>query len=333
MLRCRAALLAVLALVAIIGCNSEKVPNNGSDQGASYVHFIIPNGAGSGVDTTARTVGNALVSAGLLEKSSFQNIPGGGGSKATAHLIETSKRQPNSILITSTPSIIRALQGVFPHTYKDLTPVASIIGDYGAVVVRSDSDFETWEDVLSVFRKDPKSLRVAGGSVRGGMDHLIIASAIKAAGELPEDIRYVSYDGGGKAFVSLLSGETNILSTGLGEALGRYQQGQIRILAVAADKKLTKFPAIPTFRELGYDVVFVNWRGFFAAPDTSTEFIQSYVAILSRMYDTDEWARAREANGWSDLFRTEEKFSEFLLQQEMEIASLMEDVGVANVAN
>ena len=170
-----------------------------------------------------------------------------------------------TLLVNSTPILIRSLQKVFPHTFRDLTPVAAVIADYGVFATRPDSEFQRWEDVVAAFRANPRQLRVGGGSGRRSMDGLVAALAFKAAGGDPKALRYIPYDGGGKALAGLLSGETEILSTGLGEALEQYKAGQVRILAITAEKRSASVPDIPTLKELGYDAIFVNWRGFFGA--------------------------------------------------------------------
>ena len=56
----------------------------------------------------------------------------------------------------------------------------------------------------------------------------------------------------------LLSGDTQILSTGFGEALGLANQGQVRILAVTSDERLSQAPDVPTVKEAGIDVTFAS---------------------------------------------------------------------------
>ena len=84
------------------------------------VHFLIPGGAGGGWDGTARGVGEALKKSGLVKETSFENMSGGGGGKAIAYIIETAKKQKNTLLVNSTPIVIRSLQGVFPQSFRDL---------------------------------------------------------------------------------------------------------------------------------------------------------------------------------------------------------------------
>lgn len=156
----------------------------------------------------------------LVGNASYQNLSGGGGGKAIAHLIETADRQQDTLMINSTPIVIRSLSGVFPQSFRDLTPVAEIVSDYGAFVVAGDSKYTSWEQVVADFKANPKQIKIAGGSARGSMDHLVAAAAFKGQGLDPKEVRYVAYDAGGSAMTALLSGETQVLSIRSGRSAG-----------------------------------------------------------------------------------------------------------------
>jgi len=299
----------------------------GNAMALDKLHFLIPGGAGGGWDSTARGTGEALSKAGLVDSLSYENMSGGGGGKAIAHLIETAGQQNDTLMVNSTPIVIRSLSKVFPQSFRDLTPVAATIGDYGAFVVRNDSPYTSFNQVVADFRENPRSVKIAGGSARGSMDHLVAAQAFKAAGGDPRRVKYVAYDGGGKAMASLLSGETAVLSTGLSEALSLVEAGQVRILAMTGDERSVAAPAVPTLRELGYDAVFVNWRGFFAAPGISDAQKAEFVSTLDAMYETQAWADVRDRYGWSEIFRPDAKFVSFLESQEQSVGALMRELG------
>ena len=91
------------------------------------IHFLIPGGAGGGWDRTARGVGQALTESGLIKLARYENMSGGGGARGIAHVIELAA--PDMLLVNSTPIVIRSLQGIFPQSFRDLTPIASAIGD------------------------------------------------------------------------------------------------------------------------------------------------------------------------------------------------------------
>ncbi|MCG7499533.1 tripartite tricarboxylate transporter substrate binding protein [Vibrio sp. Of7-15] len=291
------------------------------------LHFLIPGGAGGGWDMTARGTGDALIKSDLVEQVSFQNLSGGGGGKAIAHLIETAKRQEDTLMVNSTPIVVRSLTGIFPQSFRDLTPVAATIADYGAIVVAADSKFTSWEQVSAAFKENPRSVKIAGGSARGSMDHLVVAAAFKGEGFDARKVRYIAYDAGGKAMAALLSGETQLLSTGLGEVLEMSKNGQVRILAVTAPERLPAAPNIPTLKEYGNETVFANWRGFFAAPGTSQEKLDEWNQALSKMYKTEQWATVRDRNGWIDNYKADKDFYKFLEDQEKQMGDLMRELG------
>jgi len=291
------------------------------------IHFLIPGGAGGGWDGTARGTGEALTKSGLVGKASYQNLSGGGGGKAIAHIIETAAQQKGTLMVNSTPIVVRSLTKVFPQSFRDLTPVAGTIADYGAFVVRDDSPIKSWKDVVAGFKENPRKMKFAGGSAKGSLDHLVPAAAIKAEGFDPKSLRYIPYDAGGKAMAGLLSGEAQLLSTGLGEALEMSKAGQVRILAITAPERLKDAPDVPTLVELGNPTVFANWRGFFGAPGLSKAEAQAYADVLGKMYKTPEWETVRARNGWVNVYKPGSEFYGFLEEQEKVVGDLMRELG------
>lgn len=296
-------------------------------QALDSVHFLIPGGAGGGWDGTARGTGEALSKSGLVDSVSYENMSGGGGGKAIAHLIETAGQNKDTLMVNSTPIVIRSLSKVFPQSFRDLTPVAATIGDFGAFVVKKDSKYTSFTEVVSEYKENPRSIKIAGGSARGSMDHLVAAMAFKAAGGDARQVRYVAYDAGGKAMAGLLSGETQLLSTGFSEALALAEAGEVRILVMTGSERNEAAPEVPTLKELGYDATFVNWRGFFAAPGTSDSDKAEFVSTLEKMYETTEWETVRSRNGWTEIFKPDAEFVAFLEDQEKSVGALMRELG------
>ena len=230
-------------LVAILFASILALSIPSTSFAIDKLHFLIGGGAGGGWDGTARGTGEALTKAGFLKSASFENMSGGGGGKALSFLINT--KPENTVLVQSTPLVLRSItrhkgyvKGDDVLSYKDVVPIAGVIGDYGAIAVAKDSPFKTFSDVVAAYNKDPKSVKMAGGSVRGSMDHLIGALAFQVAGADPNNVVYVPYDAGGKALAGLLSGETQILSTGLGEVMGA--RDQVNIIGITAPERVAQ---------------------------------------------------------------------------------------------
>ncbi|WP_440656796.1 tripartite tricarboxylate transporter substrate binding protein [Candidatus Pelagibacter sp. HIMB1509] len=297
------------------------------------LHFLIGGGAGGGWDGTARGTGEALTKAGLLKSASFENMSGGGGGKALAYMINN--KPADTILVQSTPLVLRSITrhegyvtggGSGVLSYKDVVPIAGVIGDYGAIAVAKDSPYNNFKDVVDAYKKDPKSVKMAGGSVRGSMDHLIGALAFQTAGANPNDVVYVPYDAGGKALAGLLSGETQMISTGLGELMGA--RDQVRIIGITAPERVSDAPDVPTLKEQGYDVQFVNWRGFFGPPGMSDSEKSALAKKLGDVQKTPEWEAVRARNAWVNIYNPGDDFVKFLEKQTDEMTDLMKKLGV-----
>ena len=299
----------------------------GGHQVVDSIHFLIPGGAGGGWDGTARGTGEALVGAGLVGSASYENMSGGGGGVAIGYLIENADSQNGTLMVNSTPIVIRSLTGVFPYNFSDLTLVAGTIGDYAAIVVGKDSPINSMSDLVDAYKADMGGTAMGGGSVPGGMDHLVAAMVMKAAGEDPTAVKYIPYDAGGKAMAALLSGEIAALSTGFSEAVALAEAGEVKIIGVTAPERVAAYADAPTMMEQGIDTTFVNWRGFFGAPGMPDETVAAYQMALEKMYETEEWETVRATNGWVNIHNSGEDFRTFLTEQEQVIGDLMRELG------
>ncbi|GGX40397.1 bordetella uptake gene family protein [Tateyamaria omphalii] len=291
------------------------------------IHFLIPGGAGGGWDGTARGTGEALTGAGLVGTASFENMSGGGGGKAIGYLIENAESNHGTLMVNSTPIVIRSLTGVFPHNFRDLTLVAGTIGDYAAMVVGKDSPINSMEELLAAYDADPNGTAIGGGSVPGGMDHLVAAMVMEAAGKDALGVKYIPYDAGGKAMAALLSGEIAALSTGFSEAVDLANAGEVKIIGVTAPERVDAAPDAMTMKEQGIDTEFVNWRGFFGAPGLPEDKVAAYQDALTKMYETPEWEEVRARNGWVNIHNNGDEFKAFLEGQEQVIGDLMKKLG------
>ena len=299
----------------------------GGHQVVDSIHFLIPGGAGGGWDGTALGTGEALTGAGLVGSASYENMSGGGGGKAIGYLIENADSNHGTLMVNSTPIVIRSLTGVFPHNFRDLTLVSGTIGDYAAIVVGKDSPINSMGDLIAAYDSDPSNTAIGGGSVPGGMDHLVAAMVMEAAGKDALGVKYIPYDAGGKAMAALLSGEIAALSTGFSEAVDLSNAGEVKIIGVTSDARIDAAPDAMTMVEQGIDTTFVNWRGFFAAPGLPDDKLAMYQDAIAKMYETPEWETVRARNGWVNIHNPGDDFKTFLEAQEQVIGDLMKKLG------
>ena len=107
----------------------------------------------------------------------------------------------------------------------------------------------------------------------------------------PNDVNYVSYDGGGPLTSALLGAKIDAGFSGPAEFAGQVEDGDLRMLAVSGEERSPQdaFADVPTLTESGIDLVFLNWRGVLAPPDISEERRDELIGYLEEMHDTEAW--------------------------------------------
>ena len=296
---------------------------------AERVHIVIPVAAGGGLDGTARAAGRTLATLEPTQTVSFENIAGASGGRGLSVFVENSARFRTALIVNSAPLILRRLQNLYPLGFRDLTPIAGLVADYGIFVVKDAAPTRDWASIVARLKADPRAVTLGGGSARGSLDHIVAVLALDAAGVDARRVRYLPYDGGGKAMLSLLGDEIELLSTGLGETIPFIRAGQVRVLAVTAPERVAAIETVPTLTELGYGVRFANWRGMFAQSGVDDDVRERHIQRFRALTASEAWSDTREQYGWETLNLFGDDFTRYLEEQEELLAGTMAKLGFA----
>ena len=322
----RAITLIVVALLAGAATMAFAADNYPSKP----LEIIAPANAGGGFDALARAIDRALNVEKLYpQPTAVANIPGGGGAIGFAKM-QAKAKDNYELIVFSPPLIIGSVNGTFPGKYDDLTPLAKLITDYQIFLVKADSPYKTFKDLMDALKKNPQALKVAGGSAAGNMDHLAVCKVAKAYGVDPAKIVYLATNGGGEAIISLLGGNVSFVSTGIGEALGQIEAGAVRALAVSSPERRSGVIAnVPTVKEaLGLNVTYEVWRGVFGAPGMSKDAQEYWAKTLKKMSTTASWKDSLAKLQWVDAYAGAADFANFLDDEYKSYQGLMKDLGL-----
>lgn len=331
----KARLLASAAGLAFVasGCGvtgGDQSAGTSGEAGAGPItdlRILVPNTAGGGYDTTARVAAKVMEETDIASSIEVFNLAGAGG---TVGLARTVNERGNGDL-----AMLMGL-GVVGASYAneseakltDTTPLAKLIEEPGAIMVSKDSPYQTIDDLVEAWKKDPSQVAVGGGSSPGGPDHLLPMQLAQAVGIDPKDVNFVSYDGGGDLLPAILGNKLGFAASGAGEFLDQIASGEVRVLATSGEERLEGVDA-PTLQESDIDLVFTNWRGIVAPPEVSEADRDELIAALEEMHASPEWQEALETNGWTDAFLTGEEFDAFLTEQDQRVSDVLSELGLA----
>ncbi|MFA8386832.1 MAG: Bug family tripartite tricarboxylate transporter substrate binding protein [Pelagibaca sp.] len=259
---------------------------------------VAPANPGGGFDLTCRIVQSGLdphVDAPI--QVTF--MPGGIGAVAY-NLFNTTRTDDGSAIVAfSTGSLLNIVTGKYgAFTEQDVRWVGTAGADFGAVVVRADSEYQTLSQLMADFAADPASVVVGAGGSVGSQDWMKGALLLREADASPMDMRYVAFDGGGDAIAALLGGSIEVYTGDVGEMVPHVDAGQMRILAVMSPERLdAPFAEIPTAIEEGFDVEWTILRGFYMGGDVSDQDYQAWVDAFEAAYATPEFAAVQAERG------------------------------------
>ncbi len=294
---------------------------------------IAPAGAGGGWDFTCRQIGKTLYDLKIVPNPmQVTNLAGGGGGVAFAEVVAKHNTNNDLIVAASSATTTRLAQGAFPGANMDQVRWLGTVGaDYGVIAVAKDSPINSLTELLEKVKADPSSVAFAGGSAVGGWDHLKVLIATKAAGiEDARTIKYVAFEGGGEAITQLLGNHVQAFTGDISEAKGFVDSGDIKVLAVLAEKRLPgdEFKDFPTAIEQGIDAVGANWRGFYAPGGMSDEAYAFWANAIKTTYESDEWKEVMAANGLMPLEGWGEAFTGFVRGQIDATETLSREIGI-----
>ena len=213
-----------------------------------------------------------------------------------------------------------------PVNLSQVTPLARLTTEYEAIGVPTSSKYQTLQQLIDDFKRDPRSIAWGGGSA-GGTDHILVGLIAQAAGVDPKGINYVAFAGGGELLPQVLGNQVSAGVSGYGEFKGQVDAGALRILAVSGDQRIAGVNA-PTLKEAGVDVELTNWRGIVGPPGMPDNARQGWIQMLTRMHDSQAWKDTLQKNDWADAFSTGDQYAQFLKQEDERVAKVLKDIGL-----
>ena len=220
-----------------------------------------------------------------------ESKPGAGGALAWSQL-NGFPGDGYILMGTNLPHIVlQPLEGNVQYKTEDITNVNFFNYTPDGIVVRTESPFKTYQDLVAAAKARPGALNFAG-SGSNSANHAAHARLNQEAGI---KTTYVAYKGTGDLIASLLGGHVDGAISYTSLALA--QKGKTRLLAVATPQRLAYFPDVPTFRELGIDWVDGAYRGI-GMPKSTPEDIRRQVSeIFSEIGRDPEFRRQMTEQG------------------------------------
>ena len=257
---------AFLALALVVGSAfAQSYPQR-------PVKMVVPFAPGGTTDALGRVLAAALGER-LGQQVVVENRPGGGGTLGAE---AAARAQPDgyTVLLGSAEAFgmtegTRKRLSYVPE--QDLVPVAMVARAPNTFIVHPSLQISTLSELVDYARRNPGKVRYGSPGV-GSNPHLIGALF---ASRQKLDMTHVPYKGGGAGIADVVSGQIEMLVTGIVTAAGRVKNGQVRALVVTGAERTPLMPEVPTMAQAGVpDFVLGALFGVFVPRGTPHEAVE-----------------------------------------------------------
>lgn len=264
----------LILLFLVIGISCIPMFAIGQDYPRKEIEFIAAYAPGSNTDNFSRLAakfGEKYVGKPIV----VINKPGGGGALGFATLA-AAKPDGYTIGLLSNAVVAQPylLKGVAFHYKKDFRPIAQI--DYsaqGVAVVKGGPFDIPLKELVRKAKENPDTIRVGIGGTWTAQDFVRVIFEEEAGVKF----LMVPFPGASEVVPALLGKHIDFFIGPSAEWTALYRGGKMNVLAVSTEGRDPRFPNVPSFRELGYDVVLstIHWV---AAPAGTPDAIVNFLA-------------------------------------------------------
>ena len=238
---------------------------------------------GSPIDLYSRAMARLLTRE-LGQNVIVENRPGADGVIMINALL---KAPADGYMIASNSLSLASLFGEPNINFKpdDLQMIARSQIDPYALIVPASIPFKTVDEFVKYARQHPGKITVGGAFEIGA--HRVFWETFSQLAQIKTT--WIPYKGGGPAMLAVAGGHVDAAQNNPGQAKPHVLTGKVRLLAVSSEQRLKDFPAVPTYKERGWDIVRYQWRGMMAKAGLPKPVLDRLVAAIQKAHQTPEW--------------------------------------------
>lgn len=275
-----ASALFAATLLAVLGGQTSLRAETSAEFPTKPVTLVVPFAAGVAADLLFR--GIAEVAAKHLGQSIIvDNKTGGSGTLGVSQMIATAKPDGYTISQIPIPTFrVPLMQKATYDPLKDLTFVILLAGYNLGAVVKTDSPFKKWQDVVDYAKANPGKFTYAtiGAATTNG-----IAMEL-ASRESGIQMTHIPSKGGGESIAALLGGHVNMMVESPAWA-PMVSAGEFRLLLMLGSERSKKWPDVPVLKDVGYTFDFDSPTGLAGPKGMDPAIVQKLHDAFKKAYD------------------------------------------------
>lgn len=255
--RPRGLLITLLAAATMLGITAPIENTRAEEFPGDSITLVVNWPAGGGMDRAGRLVAEYAKKR-INVPIAVINVDGAGGATGVRHVADA---KPDGYTVGILGASLVASQYINPNANAvgDVDLIAFFGPDPAALEVRADTGITSVEEFIDKLKAGPGSIK-NGNDAPGGTSH--VAAAL-LENSLDVQLTKVPYKGYSPTVAAVMSGEVQSATLPIHQLIDQHKAGDVKILGVMAKERHFMAPDVPTFKELGIDLVAGDWRAIY----------------------------------------------------------------------
>jgi tripartite-type tricarboxylate transporter receptor subunit TctC len=255
-------------------------------QPAGPMRIVIAFPPGGPVDFVARILAEGLGKE-LNTSVIVENKPGGNGA-ISAQAVIGARPDGNTLWLTSAgaaainPSLYQSLS----YKMSDLAPVSLVVDNVEVLVTQPANPANSVSDLVAQSRQKKEPMPIASSGI-GSMPHLAMELLVVNTGA---NLMHVPYKGAAPAITDVMGGQVVGFFGDIPGLIGHVKGGKLKALGIAAPKRSSALPDVPTLEEQGIKgVISNNWYALYAPAKTPPPRIDELNAAVRKVLTSEPY--------------------------------------------
>lgn len=280
-------------------------------QDRTMVKILVGFPPGAGTDNVARIYAHAL-SQQLDVTTVVENKPGAGGQIA-AQALKAATPESNTIMFAVDHQVIMVpliTKNPGFDVNKDFVPVGRIVNFYACLAVPTASPAQDFQGYLKMVGDDPTrgSFGIPAPGSQAQFVGYLVGQHFKV------QMNPVPYRGAAPAINDLLGAQVPAVIVPCDALIEHRKAGKVRVLAMAADKRYSAMPDVPTFAEMGLKMPADAFLAVYASSSLDRRLLARITEATRRMFDDPEVVQRLAGIGMEPSYAGPEELRSFVEQ-------------------
>ncbi len=275
------------------------------------IQFIVPFPIGGSTGTPAQILINYLNDEFQTVEVVLNQITGAGGSVGARHVLNEKNDGYTFLIAVPGFSVQRVLAGL-DFTFRDFEQVAAYGSAEQILVVRGDSEYKDFNDLIEAAKKNPGKLNV-GAPVGTSLQMATLAMEE----EMGVDFNIVDIGGVSVKPPELLSGRVEAYIDSTAKTIPYIESGDFRAIGIWGNERSDFLPDVPALNEFGFDMVLEEVQGIWAPKGTPEEVLKAVESALKNVTGNQEFIEKFEGDTYTKVsFKDRASYIAFLEEYE-----------------